>query len=86
MKKLVYLDYCYPDYFAGHPGPVLAVPVWAGMTKQDLVDAIRDEYWATDDSFPELNIETAITELLDGASDDPFPDAREETYLYLGVE
>jgi len=50
-----------------------------------LVDAIRDEYWA-EDSFPELNIETAITELLDGASDDLFPDAGEETYLYLGVK
>ncbi len=59
MKKLVYLDCCFPDYFIGSDLPTLAVCVWHGMTGRELKEAIIDEYNNMDDSFPEINIEKA---------------------------
>lgn len=38
------LDLCLPDYFGGYHKPVMAIPVYHGMKKEELVDAIVSEY------------------------------------------
>ena len=42
--KLIYLDICLPDYFLGYSKPVLSIPVWKDMTKEELTKAIISEY------------------------------------------
>ena len=42
--KLTMIDMCLPDYFNGHPNPVLQVPIWKDMTKKELMQAIVSEY------------------------------------------
>ena len=89
MKKLVYLDCCYPDYFTGSDLPTLAVCVWHGMTGRELKEAIIDEYNNMDDSFPEIDIEKATDEFMsDNDNEELFkllePD-NYDCYLYIGV-
>lgn len=42
--QLQLLDICLSDYFSGNSNPVMALPVWKDMTKQELVEAIVSEY------------------------------------------
>ncbi|RLI66800.1 MAG: hypothetical protein DRO67_00055 [Candidatus Asgardarchaeum californiense] len=42
--KLTFLDMCLSDYFAGHPNPVLQIPVWQDMTKKELMEEIVSDY------------------------------------------
>lgn len=40
---IAHVDTCLPDYFRGHHKPVIAVPVWHGMTRQQLIDSLHNE-------------------------------------------
>lgn len=57
--NVVYLDTCLPGYFQGFEGRedgkcnVLAVPVFAGMTYDQIVSGLIDDYNRSD-SFPEF--------------------------------
>jgi len=42
--ELQLLDICLPDYFNGYHENVMQIPVWKEMTKEELVDAICNEY------------------------------------------
>jgi len=44
IHKLVLLDTCLPDYFGGYHKPVMQIPVWQDMTKDELMDAIVSDY------------------------------------------
>lgn len=50
------LDICLPDYFQGYNGAVLAVPVTADTTKEELIDSIWVEYNSFEcESLPDLS-------------------------------
>jgi len=42
-KTVELLDFCLPDYFSGYPKPVIAIPVYEAMTKNEVGKAIQDE-------------------------------------------
>ena len=42
--KLVALDTCYPDYFRGHHKPVMVISAWNGMTAEEFITGVVDEY------------------------------------------
>lgn len=53
--ELRHHDTCYSDYFQGSPAnEVLAIPVHAGMTYRELMEAMRDEFNSTDGWFSQV--------------------------------
>ena len=46
MKKVALLDVCHPEYFTGYHRAVIGVPVYYGMTFQDLAEDIELEMTA----------------------------------------
>lgn len=59
MKKLALLDICLPDYFSGYHLPVFAVPMYDGVTFEDVAKQIETEinvdytYYITKDGITE---------------------------------
>lgn len=41
--ELAHADTCLPDYWCGHHKPHLSIPVYAGMTLEDIKDALHLE-------------------------------------------
>jgi hypothetical protein len=59
MKKLALLDICLPDYFSGYHLPVFAIPMYDGVTFEDVAKQIETEinvdytYYITKDGITE---------------------------------
>ena len=43
MKKIVWLDTCFPDYFNGHGGQVFSVPVDGNTTVGEVIEGIESD-------------------------------------------
>jgi len=43
FTEVCILDICLSDYFSGYHLPVLAIPVYHGMTNKELADEIKNE-------------------------------------------
>ena len=45
MKNIIltHVDTCLPDYWSGHHLPHVSIPVWRGMTLQDIKDSLYIE-------------------------------------------
>jgi len=43
FTEVCILDICLSDYFSGYHLPVLAIPVYHGMTNKDIADEIKNE-------------------------------------------
>jgi hypothetical protein len=43
FTEVCQLDTCLPDYFTGYHMPVVAIPVYNGMTNKDIAEAIQSE-------------------------------------------
>ena len=95
--KFTMLDVCTSDFFQGHNGPVLAVPVEKHTTKSELTDLIHTEYNSYDfDRVPDLSTDELarmcdefilmdkpfITTLEETPKDD---DCCESCYMYFTV-
>ena len=89
MKKLVYLDCCFPDYFAGSSLPTLAVCIWHGITGRELKEAIINEYYVMGYDIPKFNIEKAADEFVMNEDDERLFEWLEpeecDCYLYIGI-
>lgn len=57
MKKLALLDICLPDYFSGYHLPVFAIPMYDGVTFEDVAKQIETDinvcydYYLSKDGF-----------------------------------
>lgn len=47
FTEVCQLDVCTSDYFSGYKYPVIAVPLYNGMTNKDLAEQIKSEINAT---------------------------------------
>lgn len=54
------IDICVSDYFNGYHKPVLQVPVWADVTKEELTEMVISEY---NDVYDHLSYENAWPDL-----------------------
>ena len=62
FTEVCQLDTCLPDYFTGYHFPVVAIPVYNGMTKKDIADAIKLEINATWDYLTYGDTDKVFTE------------------------
>jgi hypothetical protein len=59
MKKLALLDICHPEYFSGYHLPVFAIPMYDGVTFEDVAKQIETDinvdytYYITKDGIKE---------------------------------
>ncbi len=88
---LTYLDCCYPDYFKGASGIVIAVSVDSTTTVGELTEALLTEICAderlNDIGWPEdqsADLTAVLATFEAGVDEDDivFPDAGEESYAY----
>jgi hypothetical protein len=92
---LKYLDTCYPDYFQGFGGEVLAVPINGKMRNGEVLEALQDEINAWSGYLPDGQATEQDFEDLHNSANELFEDcdkrktfcrnAGEDTYAYFGI-
>lgn len=55
FTEVCLLDICLPDYFSGYQYPVIAIPVYKGMTNHDVLSEIKSEINSTYDYLTNEN-------------------------------
>lgn len=103
MKKSNYrevglLDICFPDYFTGYHLPILSVPVWPGISNEEVSNGIKEEvnniYDLLNESFNEAEI-NMFNDYADKIRNEPKPvinidqeeeeQEEEQIYMYLSL-
>ena len=95
--EIYHLDTCLPDYFQGSSYPeTIAVPVWSGMTRDDLRESILEEFNTASGWFDSVSgsagmLEESLVEFLqpfegfdleEPEDDDNWP----SVYAYFGLD